>query len=389
MSLLFLFGASELSVSKENAAALTDLCALLHILSDCHTFDGDNFRFTVPVYKEKELTAVLTHFGISYILVKRKGLLSVSERYKRRVGLFVGLLLLAFIISSASSVVWRIDIVGNTILTNDEVLAALKDSGLSLGTHLGDIDTDSIERRAVVVEKRLSWISVNMNGTTAYVEVRERIDADKPQRLLPYANVVSTEDAIIVDIETLSGMATVKKGSYVRKGEMLINGIISKEALGTYPTYATGRVIGRVHKHFEIEFPYRYPIMEETGRKKVGVCFDIFGKEIVFLPFASEYESNTVTTKCYGVKEGRKSLPFSLTVNTVCEQAPRFAYRTADDAQREAIRFLLELLSNDYPNAEIAERSITITETEESVILYADITLDCEIGRVSEFDIDN
>ena len=68
---------------------------------------------------------------------------------------------------------------------------------------------------------------------------------------------------------------------------------------------------------------------------------------------------------------------------------PRFAYRTADDAQREAIRFLLELLSNDYPNAEIAERSITITETEESVILYADITLDCEIGRVSEFDIDN
>ena len=128
MSLLFLFGASELSVSKENAAAVTDLCARLHLLSDCHTFDGDNFRFTVPVYKEKELTAVLTHFGISYILVKRKGLLSVSERYKRRVGLFVGLLLLAFIISSASSVVWRIDIVGNTILTNDEVLAALKDS---------------------------------------------------------------------------------------------------------------------------------------------------------------------------------------------------------------------------------------------------------------------
>ena len=53
------------------------------------------------------------------------------------------------------------------------------------------------------------------------------------------------------------------------------------------------------------------------------------------------------------------------------------------------MRLLRELIDAEYPDAEIVEKRITVTEGESSLILCADVTLDCEIGRVSEFDIDN
>lgn len=389
MSLLFVLGASELSVPKEKAAIATDLCAKLRILSDDHVFCENDFRFTVPIGMEKRMTTVLSQVGISYTLVKRTGLLSVLERYRYRYGLLVGALIFVFIVINASGVVWHIDITGNYILSEEEVLAALEESGLSQGVRLSDIDTDSIERKAIVIEKRLSWISVNMNGTSAYVEIRERIDADRPQRNLPYANIVSAEDAIIVDIETFSGMSVVKKGSYVRKGELLINGIISKEVLGTYPTYADGRVIGRIHKHFEIEFPYRDIVFEDSGRKLIDVTVDIFGKEILFSPFLAEFDNYNVASQEYMITDGTKRLPFSVTVNTTNEQIAHAVYRTPKQTQRMAMRYLVELLARDYPNAEIVEKNITVTEGERALMLCADITLDCEIGCVSEFDIDN
>lgn len=389
MSLLFLLGASELSVPIEQAAAVTDACAKLRILSDEHIFCENEFRFTVPMHREREIIFAMQAASVSCRTVSRKGLLSVLEKYRARVGLLVGVFLFALIVPLASGIVWQIDIVGNSILSEGDVLSALQGAGLTLGTRLSRIDTDSIERRTLLVEGRISWISVNMSGTTAYVEIRERIDADKPERTKPYANIVSCEDAMIVEIETYAGMATVRKGSYVRKGEMLINGIIYKETLGTYPTYADGRVIGRIRKQLEFELPYRYSFLEDTGRRSVALGFIIFGKEIIFSPFSDEYDSYRLTSRTYAATEGRKTLPFYVTVNTTFEQMPKFRYRSPRNAQEDAMRLLRELIDAEYPDAEIVEKRITVTEGESSLILCADVTLDCEIGRVSEFDIDN
>lgn len=389
MSLLFLLGASELSVPIEQAATVTDACARLHILSDGHVFYENEFRFTVPMHREREIILAMQAASISCRTVRRKGLMSVLERYRARVGLLVGAFLFALIVPLASGVLWQIDIVGNSLLSDDDVVSVLEKSGLALGTRLSRVDTDSIERRALVIDGRISWISVNMSGTTAYVEIRERIDADKPQRTKPYANIVSREDAIIVGIETYAGMATVRKGSYVRKGEMLINGIIYKETLGTYPTYADGKVIGRIRKQLEFELPYRYSFLEDTGRRSVTLGFNIFGKEIMFSPFSNEYDSYRLTSRTYAATEGRKTLPFYVIVNTTFEQIPKFRYRSPRNAQDDAMRLFRELIDAEYPDAEIVEKRITVTEGDSSLILCADVTLDCEIGRVSEFDIDN
>ena len=49
-----------------------------------------------------------------------------------------------------------------------------------------------------------------MNGTSAYVEIRERTDAEKLRRVLPYANIISADDAIIVDIEPFQALILMK-----------------------------------------------------------------------------------------------------------------------------------------------------------------------------------
>lgn len=389
MSLLLLWGASELCVDRIHAATVIDVCSKLHVVCDDHRFSDDKFFFKVPQKHQKTVICVLKSQNIISETSKSTGIIPFLQKYKLRYGFLVGAFLFLLITFTASNVLWQIEIKGNSILSEEEILTALDNSGLSLGVYLKDIDTDRIERTAIIKDKRLSWISVNMNGTCAYVEVRERVDADLPQRTLPYANIISTEDALIVDIEAFSGMPAVKIGSYVRKGELLINGIIQKEALGTFPTYATGRITGRIFKSFEIEFPYRYCVLENTGKKSNVFTFNFFGKETVFSPFETAYNNYTANSRTFSVSIGQKTLPFSITVDTINEQKAKTLYRTPEETQAAALRFLTELIEKEYPKADIIEKYISITHTDNLLFLKADITLEKEIGITSEFNIEN
>jgi hypothetical protein len=65
----------------------------------------------------------------------------------------------------------RVD--GNRELSDAEVIAELNASGLSLGKVRSKLDTDSIQNRVMISSDKISWISVNIIGTVAQVEIRE------------------------------------------------------------------------------------------------------------------------------------------------------------------------------------------------------------------------
>ena len=61
----------------------------------------------------------------------------------------------------------------------------------------------------------LLWITVNVSGCRAYVEVRERVEAPEPVDEREPTNVVARRDGLILDIQAMDGVRCVLPGTSV------------------------------------------------------------------------------------------------------------------------------------------------------------------------------
>lgn len=88
-------------------------------------------------------------------------------------------------------------------------------------------------RQHVLLEiPELLWITVNVSGCRAYVEVRERVEAPEPVDEREPTNVVARRDGLILDIQAMDGVRCVLPGTSVEAGELLISGVEDTETVG-------------------------------------------------------------------------------------------------------------------------------------------------------------
>ncbi len=387
MILPAVFGFVTFKVNRSNSAIFLNSAVAMNIKTYRHRFEGDFFLADVLYLQKEKLTLVCDTLNIEHAITKCGGFLPWLFEYKKRYGIIAGAALAFFLMFYLPNLLWHIEIKGVEKIPESDVLYALNESGMRLGTYLPKINSDKIESATLVAEKRLSWISVNIDGSSAFVEVRERTDADKPNRNLPYANIIASEDAIVETIEVYSGIASVKKDTFVRKGELLINGIIQKESIGTHITYASGKITGRIYKEYEIEVSKMIETFKSTGKKHISLDFYLFSeKKSIRLPLP-DYEFYKTKCDSYSFSNGKKYLPLSFAVVKISETERTFFERSISECIREGENNLIEKIKSEYPNCEIVSKDIKVTESEKGIILNAGIWLVSEIGETSEFDI--
>lgn len=386
LSIYSLFGSRRYELCADDSARVLDICRRLSVTCEYHAFSESSFFCSVPIFSCKAVEDALKCNGVKYKTVSDTGMLPLLLRHRRRAGIFVGALILMCVTAFSPYFLWNIDVKGNSEIELSELFETLESAGLYLGCYLPHVDVDSIESAALVKEKRLSWISVNINGNTAYVEIRETTEPQSEQRDLPYANIIAAEGAIVTEMEVFSGVASVKCETYVRKGELLISGVISKEALGTHLTYARGKVYGKNFKEFEIEIPYSYSTLAETGKSKYGLNFRFFSKSFFVPPIGALYENFSEHVKVYALKEGTKSLPVLFETVEYRECAYVSLTRSERKAAETALEELNRILTEEFSNAEILSRKIEYYTGEKSVILTAEVWYEREIGCTVEFE---
>lgn len=381
-----LIGCSVFKAERTFAVNFINICAYMGIPCRDQVFSGDAFFCTVPVWYEGRLSALLQGNEVAFEVVGRKGLIPYASRYRKRYGLWIGAIIFFVMMVSAPRYLWHIDIRGNTYLRDEEVIESLRSAGLFLGAYLPDINVDKIESSTLAADGRITWISVNMSGTVAYVELRERTDRDIAERRLPYANVVASHDAIITEIEVYSGSASVKPDTFVRAGDLLISGIIERETIGTHLTYASGRVIGRVFEDYEIEIPYEYTVMENTGRRKQTIRVRFFDGSFSLGDSCSAFDSCEESVHIYAISEKEKRIPVFLERIVHNEQASSVRRRLPAQAKAEAYSALAKTLERDFPEGELISKETKIEYKDDSLVLRCSVCYEVDIGRVSEFE---
>ena len=146
-------------------------------------------------------------------VVRKEGVPFFLGRFRRRHALLAGLTLCSALLFFGSFFIWDFTVEGNQRVTDEEILRALQRQGVGIGTFGISLDTEDIRNHVLLEIPELLWITVNVSGCRAYVEVRERVEAPEPVDEREPTNVVARRDGLILDIQAMDGVRCVLPGT--------------------------------------------------------------------------------------------------------------------------------------------------------------------------------
>ena len=389
--LLFLTGYRILKAECEQAEVLLNLCAQHGIALLGTELSEDGFFLFCSFSQSVRLLKCAKQNEIPIEVISSHGIPALILRYRHRYGVALGLLLALALIFLSGSVVWDIRIDGEQKLSESEVLSALEECGLSLGTRRRSLDIDALENRVLILSDDISWISVNIIGTVAEVEIREVQLPDEPlENELSAANIVAATDGKVVGFKETRGNVAVEIGESVREGQLLIGGIYGDEENGFRYTVAKGGVLAEVEREFTVEIPRSETQKHYTGAQKCEKYLIFFKKRIKFF---SNYRNLPITCDKIDIEEyfrapNGKRLPVGVYTARYDEYRYETAERTDDELLALGYSSLDSLLRKELAESELLSKEISTELSEDSLILRCKVRCIENIARVQEIKID-
>lgn len=310
-------------------------------------------------------------------------------KYRKRWGILAGACLSLALLIVAQGVVWRIDVIGNERLSKERIIEALSQNGLNVGDWKASVKTDSVEQGVMINDDEVAWISINMLGTVAKVEVREVIDTDIVEKNTKPANVVALYDAEIVSVEAYSGFVCVKEGDYVRAGELLVSGIYKTEKAPIRYSHASARIMARVSRTFVIEIPQKQVQKVYSNEKITKKTLNFFDKSIKLftnyrnLPTSCDIMNYVYILDPFSLGE----LPISISVDEYRPYETREVMISEDEAIEQGYELLRRKIDEELPEAQILKKDIYGEFVDGKYVLRCDLTAVCNISKQIEFEV--
>jgi len=362
-------GKCDAAVPKKNAAKLLNVCMKNDVEYLDPRFDEACFIISCHADSVKKLKSACTKRGLELKIENRKGLPYALSKYKTRVGLLVGAVLSAVLVVYALNVVWRIDTFGNERISSGELEELLGDSGFSVGSFVPAADLTLIENRVMQQNPDVAWISINMNGTVANVEIRETRRGAVSEKNT--ADLVAATDGKIERIEVYNGNCVVRVGDVVRAGEVLVSGIYQNDKGEFRESRAEGEVYARTVKDFFVEIPFENTKKVYTGRKFSEIYINFFKKSIKL--FANTGKMPPTCDIIY--KNGELGLshfpkiPIGYKKTEYSEYCDEAVTLSEEEAMERAFALLDSELRKMSDNIELLSKNVDFEITDEAYIL--------------------
>ena len=360
-------------------------------ICDSRLENDGTYRLKVPLYTAGKASRIFEAEGIEYERSDVNGIPFYLRLFFKRPGLGVGLLIFFTVMWVSGKTVWMIGVEGNEKYSDEFIVGQLEQLGFGYGTYIPSVDFDQMHSEYLAKFSEISWISVNMNGTYANVQVREkRLGDSKEHDDGLYANIVATEDGVIDHEETSAGVALIKQGDVVRKGELLVSGVVPLRNGGHRYTYAESKVYARVPRTIEVEIPLKTTEKVYTGESFTKKTVKIFKKSIN-LSINSGFEYTTydkiVRSRRISVF-GDVPLPVAVEETEYKEYCYAEKTLTKDEAVSAALAELRDRLDVILADSEITSSRFAYEIDENKFIIKCDLTCITDIANTVEFTAD-
>ncbi len=256
--------------------------------------ENGELRFILPRRDFKRLRKPAFKTGTRVRILKKKGLFMAARPFRKRFGLALGLLFFLGLIFYCSRFVWQVEISGCETISATEIVEDLKEMGFGVGTRQS-VDVGPIENRYLLGNSKISWMSINIRGTTAYIEVKEKKRKPDIVDLHTPTNIFAARDGVIIQIQDYGGTRQVELGDTVLAGDLLVSGDWTDKYGVRHLSHSIAMVVAATQRNTTVTVPLEEQVRQKTGKTKHFYAIS-FGKLKFPLYFREKISYNDYDT---------------------------------------------------------------------------------------------
>lgn len=332
---------------------------------------------TIIVKDFKHFSKIVKNNKCRMKIIKKQGIPFVVKRYRKRKVFFIALFIICLIITSLSKFIWNIEVIGGDDTIQEEVLKISKEEGLEVGKLKKKIDLNQIINRIRFERADVAWVGIKISGTNVKIEIVKSDTKPEVVNENDYCNIVASKDSVIESISAQNGTPRVKQGDVVKKGTILVEGIMEGKYTEPQNVHSIGVVRGKVWYKERVRFYYKQEKKVQTGRKEVKYAIKVNKIAINFFKKLSKFEIYDT------IRSGKKLkissnfyLPIEFEKNTNYEIKNEEIEYTVDEAKALAVEEAKIKLKEKIGNGgDIINEYINTDENEE----YIDVEVTYEV----------
>ncbi len=373
----YLKGYVKISAKGYFLERFLNLCLMEDIfLWDLERISHDKLtaKISLSAFKNLRIAARKTKTKIS--ICQKYGFPFFIRKNRKRKGIIPGIILFAAIIWYFSTHLMGITIDGTNV-PREEITSYLKAYGVEIGTPLKNINGKILKNQLMTAIDDFGWVGVSLKGSRLYIDAKDR---EKRKDAIPDnmpCNLVAAKDGVVRLLEIKDGQTMVLVNSAVKKGDLLVSGVIDSNTVGMRYTHSYGEVWAETWYKKEIKIPLSYTQKTMTGETKSKYTLKT-------MDFALKlYFKNGSPYKDYQLHESQREYtpPLKIFPSLFIEKQEFFQQklqtktRTVNEAIELGKFYLLHNINTELSEgAAIETVKITHKEKENSVL----VTVECQ-----------
>lgn len=281
------------------------------------------------------------------------------KRLIKNSGFVFGFLAFLITIFVLSNMVWGIEVHEASPDTEHAIRKELDKMGIKKGKlQFLLFDVDEIQKQLGDKIDVLTWVGVDLKGTTYHFQVVEKETPEEVKTFSPQ-HLVAKKKAVIKKMLVEKGKPIVSINDYVTKGQLLVSGLIGKEDKPQIVP-AIGKVIGETWYKATVEVPLKTNFSvfngDESTRHSIAVgslSIPVWGFKNPDYP---DYVTETTSAPFYFLQW---KMPISYKTQTSRSKEDLVREYTKSDAVKEARKMAKASLEKELPeDAEIIGEKI-------------------------------
>lgn len=317
--------------------------------------DSCSFEYSCLLTADKKILSLLDDRDCDTMELYQGGLGCFVRNKLKSPGLVAGLFIAVLTVFLQSNRVWDITVSGNRKTGDDEIIQTLSLAGFGTGMRYSYSELPEICNRFILLDDRFSYISINMSGNAAFVEVHERSKKEDLTDIPSESGIVAVKDCIIERPEVLRGTSLVSKGDVVSKGTLLISPIEKGKDENEYITGAMGKIYAKTYEDFVVCIPMKKTSVINTGESYTRHEISFLGMTLRYAdPFGSSGEQYLCKRNCKkpGLGEDIKFPALYSTVKRLSYETEETTL-TEEEAEKKAYEIMYKKLAEDLFECEI------------------------------------
>ncbi len=304
----YICGYLKVIIKGEFNENILNLCAVNSITLWNSRLVGKDIETCILIKDFRKLKNIMRGSKTRIHILKKYGVPFKISNNRNRTGLLLGIILLFVLLKIMSGYIWVIDVVGNSSVSEKEIITSLKKIGITEGIKSTSINPKTDREHLLLQCENLAWASLNIEGARLTVNVTE-IDKSNNNSNVP-SNLKAKADGIIKKIDVTKGNCVVKVGDTVKTGDLLVSGI-SENLHSTSFVKSLGSIYAETTREYKLTKNFHQTITYETGETKTKKVLDVFTLKFP-LYLGKETRDYTSSTKLKNIKLFKKSLPIKI-----------------------------------------------------------------------------